>query len=266
MTMRFLLLLGLIAAAGAWSLRSTRRYRRELGLELEPLRRFAEHSGWDFAQLSDPGVYELQARLSDGTGVSVCGYRQRDRGARLKGIVRFTEISCPSHWCSGSRLKAAPRALLLCVPRAAVDRIGARSPADWVGRTLLVGPLLGRHAAALVRRLSSPLHRLPGDTQQGYALWADAASAGAIEAESAAGAVDAAAGGSSVSLAAAIMEACRQLELTAGDPAAALVSAGDAPGTAEGVLLRVQGFLSAAETIEEVLAIVSRNFPLREQP
>ncbi len=242
----------LIAIAAVWTSRSNRRYRAELESELAVLQEHAERLGLRFRLLSDPGVYEITPAEGADEGVRVRGYRQRDRGVRLKGVVRCTELVSPAEpgqpagpgsgvqGPPGGATRARARWVLLCVPAAELDRIGNRAPDDWIGRMLLVEPLLGRDAAAIVRGEAGRLQRLPSDAAEGFACWGSS--------EMPEMPVD------TTALLRAVGVVCRRPAEILGRAGSVLVTLDKQRRTVDSVILRIPEFVSSPEMISALKA------------
>ncbi len=253
-------LMVLVAIAAFWAQRSNRRYRAELRSELAAVQKHAESLGARFRLLSDPGVYEIAPVANADHGVRVRGYRQRDRGARLKGVVRCTELVWPAEpagnaadaGSAGSAAGAAAalgapggagsaraRWVLLCVPAAELDRIGDRAPDDWIGRMLLVEPLLGRDAAAIVRGEGGGLRRLRSDAAEGFACWGSRELWELL--------------GDTTAVIRAAEAVCRRPAEILGRPGSVLLTLDPQRRTVDTVILRIPEFVSSPEMISALV-------------
>ncbi len=221
----------LIVIVVVWARRSRERYRRELAGEIAPLAEFAEAKRLEFRRLDDPGVFELAIPAADGR-VVIRGYRQRDRGARLRGVVRHTELVFEAD--RGNALRRAR--LVLCVPTGELERIGARDPDDRVGRLLLVEPLLGREAARAVAARTGMLRAVGDGAVHGFTVWSDLEAAPRR-----------------VRAAEAVSLGCRAVGEVVGVPAAALVTfSSDGPEELDGIIMRVPEFVADTEQLEQL--------------
>ncbi len=234
-------LMVLVAIAAFWAQRSNRRYRAELRSEFAAVQEHAESLGARFRLLSDPGVYEIAPVANADHGVRVRGYRQRDRGARLKGVVRCTELVWPAEPAPSppSAGSARVRWVLLCVPAAELDRIGERAPDDWIGRMLLVEPLLGRDAAAIVRGEGGGLRRLRSDAAEGFACWGSRELWELL--------------GDTTAVIRAAEAVCRRPAEILGRPGSVLLTLDPQRRTVDTVILRIPEFVSSPEMISALV-------------
>jgi len=246
-------LVTLVVIVVVWARRSRDRYRRELAGEIAPLAAFAEDKRLGFRRLDDPGVFELTIPVTDGC-VVMRGYRQRDRGTRLRGVVRHTELvferehrHAPEHRHARSRGAegacefGARGPLVLCVPSGELDRIGVRAPDDRIGRLLLVEPVLGREAARAVAVRAGLLRRVSEGTAHGFTVWSDLDTAP-----------------EQGRAAAAVSEACRMIGEVVGVPAAALVTLSPDGRAVGGIIARVPEFVADTERLERLQEALER--------